>query len=117
MRELVNYLEIIVSRDFTNESYVENSISKWLLEKINKNKIEYISGKFIGTKTQDNKLVTLEDLISSKKFRFLTFNLYGLYIPRNELLSRTNYNWFTYLAVEEVLKSKTNIGKYIILAN
>lgn len=116
MRELVNYLEIIVSRDFTNESYVENSISKWLLEKINKNKIEYISGKFIGTKTEDNKLVTLEDLISSKNLD-LTFNLYGLYIPRNELLSRTNHNWFTYLAVEEVLKSKTNIGKYLILAN
>jgi len=44
-------------------------------------------------------------------------NAYGILIPAYEILNRTNYEWFARLSPQQVLKSDTIIGKYILLAN
>jgi hypothetical protein len=41
---------------------------------------------------------------------------YGILIPSNELLNRTNYSWFTRMSTKQVLESNTIIGNYLLLS-
>jgi hypothetical protein len=116
MDEFRNYLEILISKDYTNESSIEGSMSKWLFNKTQNNEINYIDGKFIGTKDEKNKPIELDRLLGSTYLE-LHDKAYGLYIPQNDLLKRTNYNWFVKLNSEQVLSSNTIIGKYLLLSN
>ncbi len=116
MREFQNHLEILLSKDYTNEINMEDLINKWLFTNTQNNNINYIDGTYIGVKDSKNKMIQIEDLIGST-FLELDSKSYALYIPHKELLTRKNYNWFAYLSVEQVLTSSTNIGKYLLLSN
>lgn len=114
--ELGKHLEIIVNNDHTLNSKFEGEISNWLYDKINKNEINYILGNYLGTRDSSNKKIGLDRLLSST-YLDLDCNSLGLYIPRKELLRRNVYNWFVYLDTNNVLKSNTNIGKYLLINN
>ena len=43
-------------------------------------------------------------------------DIVGIYIPGDEILSRTSYNWFCYLEEDKILTMKSIIGKYFIIA-
>tara|TARA_B100000989_G_scaffold263734_1_gene215776 strand:+ start:1120 stop:2127 length:1008 start_codon:yes stop_codon:yes gene_type:complete len=116
MHEFENHLEILLSKDYTNEINVEDLINKWLFMKTQNNEIDYIDGKFIGTKDVNNKLICLEDLMGSS-FLELNETTYALYIPKDYLLKRNSFNWFVHLNSQEVLESNTNVGKYLLLSN
>jgi len=114
MSEFINHLEIILSKDYTNEINVEDLINKWLFN--NNKTINTIDGTYIGVKNSKNKIINLEDLIGNTYLE-LNDKSYGLYIPKDELMIRNNYNWFIYLNSKEVLESNTNIGKYLLMFN
>ena len=114
--ELLDYLMNLYLNDYTNESNLENNLGNWLLNNTNNNSIDYLNGQYIGTKDINNKIIDLEVLMSSNNLE-LNDKSFGLYIPSEELLKRTNYNWFIYLDESEVLKSNTNISKYLLINN
>jgi len=116
MHEFGKHLEILVNLDYTNEININDLINKWLYDQTQKEEIDYIDGKYIGTKDSENKLIDLDRLIGSN-YLDLNVNSYGLYIPGDKLLKRCTYNWFVYLNSKEVLESNTNIGKYLLISN
>lgn len=116
VKEFSKHLEILVNQDYTNEINLEDLINKWLLSNTQNNEIDYIDGKFIGTKDVDGKIIELDRLLGSTYLE-LNLSTYGLYIPQDDLLKRKNYNWFIYLTPPEILESNTNIGKYLLLSN
>ena len=116
MKEFINHLEILYSKDYSHDINIEDLVNKWLLMNIQNNEIDLIDGRFIGTKNINNKLVNLEDIMGST-FLELTNNSYGLYIPSDELLKRKNFNWFCKLSGKELLEANTNLSKYLILCN
>ena len=116
MKEFINHLEIIYSKDYSNDIGIEDLLNKWLLLNSQNNEIDLIDGRYIGTKNINNKLITLEDIMGSS-FLELNNNSYGLYIPNDELLKRNSYNWFCRLNSKEVLEANNNLSKYLILTN
>jgi len=70
----------------------------------------------IGVKDINDDPITI-DILMSQGYISLYSNTYGILIPAYEILNRTNYEWFARLSPEQVLKSDTIIGKYILLAN
>ena len=114
--ELGKHLEILVNTDNTYSSKLEGQVSNWLYNKSEKGDINYIDGKFIGTRDSKNKNIDLSVLLGST-YLDLNNNAYGLYIPHKDLLKRTCYNWFIYLNTKEVLESNTNVGKYLLFSN
>lgn len=116
MNELKQHIEIIVSNDYTNGSYLEGQINNWLYRQCKENKFNYINGKYLGTRKNDNRKIDLSELISSC-YLDIYDEAYCLYIPRKELFRRKVYNWFIYLNIHDVLKSNTNIGKYLLISN
>jgi hypothetical protein len=76
------------------------------------NKINVLGGELIGVKTATKKQVTVDNLLEE---RFIQFHpmIYGIYIPEDEILKRTKYQWFAVMSGEELLQKKMIISKYI----
>ena len=113
LNDLEKFIINITAVDYTNESILLNKVNNLLYDKIKNNKINYIDGKYFGTKDINNKIINLEDLFSDSYLEF-NENIYFLYIPDLELSKRNNFNWFIYLDKKEILELK-KIFLYIIV--
>jgi hypothetical protein len=116
MKEFIKYLEILNSKDFTAEQDFLGKSNQWLLEAVRANKINIITGQYLGTKKECNNPVHVEELTGSS-FIKLSPNALGLYIPWNELINRVSLQWFARLSPQQVLESDTVIGKYLLINN
>jgi hypothetical protein len=114
--ELINFMEIEISQDYTDEIKFLGSFDTWCKHYKKKNKINIIDGSFIGTKTSGNKQILIDDLLTNNYIE-ISKKIYGIYIPENELMKRINYNWFLRMSPKQVLEGNMIISKYILLAN
>ena len=112
MRNYILYLENLNSTNFSDSISVENSINIWFK---NNNNIKIISSSRLGVEDIYGDVVNIDRLIGNTYININPEAL-GIYIPDNELLTRTAYNWFTYLSSYDVLESNTQIGKYILIS-
>jgi hypothetical protein len=111
--DLIDFIQRTISNDYTAQSQFLGDFNRWCNTRVHKNKITLIPAKMIGASTLDNNPVLLDDLMSNNYIDFYT-NIYGIYIPSNEILSRIHYQWFARLSPQQVLESNTIIGKYIL---
>lgn len=79
---------------------------------IQKGRMNLIGGEFIGIKTNKRKPVLIEDLLEDN-YLDLNKNMYGIYIPEDELLLRPKYSWFAVLNTQQILESNSFISKHI----
>ena len=75
-------------------------------------KIELVGGELIGVKSQKRKPILLENLME-EEFLDLSPSVYGIYIPADELLRRTKYQWFAVMQSDELLTTCPIIVKYL----
>jgi hypothetical protein len=116
VRELCNYLQRIISHDYTADTRFLGSFDKWCNERVHNGTIRLIDGHEVGTKTIDDEQIILDDLMSNH-FLKLYKGTYGIYIPADELLNRVKYGWFIRMSSKQVLESDTIIGNYLLLTN
>ena len=116
MLEFIKYQEVLNSSDFGSQMDFLGNINIWLNNAINKQLINSVDGFYIGTKKACGKPILVEELLGSS-FINLHDNVYGLYIPWNELINRTALQWFVRLSPQQVLESNTVIGKYLLIGN
>jgi hypothetical protein len=114
MNNYVNYLETITSTDFTAESNFVGATGRWCYENILKGQLNMIPADMLGVKDENGKPLTLEMLMGSS-FINLSKNVMGLYIPADEILKRSAYQWFARLSAKQALSSDTMIGKYLVI--
>ena len=111
--ELVEYLK---SRNISLHSSHERTFlgdsSQWCLAAIRNQKMNLIGGERIGIKTKDRKQILLEDLMEEKDLD-LSPDCCGVYIPADEVLIRTKYQWLAFISKQELLKSDIAIARYI----
>ena len=48
-----------------------------------------------------------------EKFLDISNDYYGIYIPKDDILKRTKYQWFSVITTQELLNSNLAIVKYI----
>jgi hypothetical protein len=113
-RKLSDFIERMISSDFTAESQFLGEINRWCNTRIEKGEINKIDGVEIGVKTIDDKQILLDDLLS-QHFLNIYPNTYGIYIPADEVLKRNNYEWFSRMSEKQVLESNTIIGNYLLV--
>jgi hypothetical protein len=75
-------------------------------------RMNLIGGEYIGIKTNKNKQVLIEDLMEDN-YLDLNENIYGIYIPEDEILLRPKFSWFAILSTEQLLETNTFITKHI----
>jgi hypothetical protein len=112
----INYLEKLVSNDYTNDIEFNDETNKWIYREILNKKILVVDGKYFGVKTKENEPVLIDDLMGDYDIEFMK-GRYGVFIPSDDLLKRTHYNWFCRLSPEQALEANTQISKLIIQSN
>jgi hypothetical protein len=109
INEIIKSIEITIHNNTTDEINFNNSINKLIYEKINNNDATLIGGKYLGVKTSNDKIVSLELLFSEKHITF-DKNIIGVYIPYDKILERYKYNWFSKLSYDECISGDYNIS-------
>jgi hypothetical protein len=111
--EFVEYLKTLYANGhFTSEMEFLGKTAHWCKGKIDINSMNLIGGEYIGVKSHKRKPILLENLME-EEFLDTIPTMFGIYIPREQILKRTKYQWFAVLPSEEVLKSNAIIVKYL----
>jgi hypothetical protein len=100
------------SPHFTSEPDFVGDTSTMLIDFIQSDQMTLIRGQMIGVKTRKDKQVLIEDLME-ENYLDLSEDLYGIYIPADEILNRPKYQWFAVLSEDEILHSNIIIAKYL----
>lgn len=115
MSEYIQYLESMNSNDYTAQSDFTGAYGRWCYEKKMQNKINVIGADCFGAKDSRGKPITIESLMGNSYIDFPS-SVIGLYIPDDEILRRTKFQWFARLSAKQALESDTQIGKYLLIS-
>lgn len=115
MDKLIKKIELLLSRDNTDEMDFEGEVDRELYKMCNNGEIQLMNGSIFGNKTKDGKVVLVDDLLNLSYVNF-DRNMYGIYLPKEDIEKRTKYNWFGRLNREQILKANTVISKYFLIS-
>jgi hypothetical protein len=79
---------------------------------IEQGRMNLVGGEFIGIKTAKSKPVLIEELLEDN-YLDLHKNIYGIYVPEDEILLRPKFSWFAVLSTEQLLETNTFLTKHI----
>ena len=113
--QYIEYLQRLVSSDYTAESVFDGSISNWF-KQYGMNKISLLSAQSLGVLDTEDNIVTVERLASST-YVPIDQNANGIYFPADEILRRTAYQWLSRLSPKQMMESNTTIGKQLLVAS
>ena len=112
LREYIHFLERVISQDYVEESTILGAAGQWCAAKP---EVGLIPADVLGVKDADGAAIALDRLIQNTYVN-LAGTVVGLYIPADDLLNRTAYNWFARLSAKQALESDTTIGKYLLIS-
>jgi hypothetical protein len=115
VRELCNYLEMLISTDNTNESDFMGNLDRMLYKFVDNGNLNKISGNLLGTRDINKESITIDHLLNNSNIAF-DLDLVSVYIPKDEILKRSKYSWFSRSNKVQVLSSNTNIAKMFLLS-
>ena len=116
MKEYINYLEILISRDHSSASHIEGELDKFLLSLVKQKKCDLICGKSLGVKNKEDEVILVDHWLQETPVKICLCSLYCICLPTLEIMKRTKYAWFTRLNKQQILESNLDITKYILMA-
>ena len=116
MNEYISYLEELSGSDYTAESDFLGAYGRWCYARQQQGQVNIVTADQLGAKDQLGHPVSLERLLGNT-FIELPLTVQGLYIPAEEILLRTAYQWFARLSARQALETDTAIGKYLLISN
>ena len=114
MKELCNYMEMIISTDNTGESNFVGNLDRFIFKLMNRNAINKIPGNLIGTKTVDGEIIIIDDLLGNSKINF-DKAMCGIYLPADEIIKRHKFGWFARSNKVQILSGKKNVSKFFAI--
>jgi hypothetical protein len=116
MKEYMEFLMDINNRDQTQEMDFTGETARWWCTKqaADSKAVSLIPAEELGVKTTTNKPVLIEELLADVDVP-LSPTAAGLYIPEQEILRRSKFQWFARLSPKQVLESNTLVGKYLLV--
>jgi hypothetical protein len=105
--------QMVSSGHISSENKFVGKTSNTLMKYVEEENAVSICGSLIGIKDKKKKAIAIEDLFSNTKNILFTENLYGVLLPRDEILKRNYLNWFVALKEIDVLKAENNITKIL----
>ena len=116
MKEYMEFLMEINNRDQTQDMDFTGEATRWWCAKqaADPKAVSLIPAEELGVKTTTNKPVLLEELIADIDVPISPTSA-GIYIPDQEILRRSKFQWFARLSPKQVLESNTLVGKYLLV--
>lgn len=116
MKEMINFMELNISQDFTFQTKFLGSFDRWVNEKIKINVIKVVDGSLIGVKNNNGNQILLDNLMSDQYLN-LNDNVYGILVPVKEILNRRKYEYYARMSKVQILESTCILSKHIMVAN
>ena len=113
MKSYIELMTRTISSDCTAQSEFVGDFDKWCKNKINNNQLYLVPGTDVGTKTIEEAPVLVDTLLGTEYIDFYD-GIYGIWIPHESILKRTNYEWFARLSPEQIFKSKVILAKHFV---
>ena len=116
MKEYMEYLMNLNHHDQTQDMDFTGETTRWWLSKqaAAPKAVSVIPAEELGVKTTTNKPVLIEELLADQDVP-LSPTAAGIYIPEQDILKRSKFQWFARLSPSQVLESHTLIGKYLLI--
>ena len=116
MKEYMEHLMVINHQDQTQDMDFTGETTRWWMAKqaTTPTAVSVIPAEELGVKTTTNKPVLIEELLADRDVP-LSPTTAGIYIPEQDILKRSKFQWFARLSPKQVLESHTLIGKYLII--
>lgn len=108
MKQCIEYQEKLFLDKTAQSDFIDN-VNLWC----NRN-ATIVDGKYIGIKKISGAPVTLDELLGTTPIDYPISSLYGIYIPQEEVLKRSKYNWFARMSAKQIINSQLMIAKYMI---
>ena len=110
--ELMNNLKKKWNGHFSQEMEFQGYKNHWLKKQIQQQNINLVPGEYIGIKKRTGKPILIDDLMEEAFLDIDMNSLYGIYIPRDELLKRTKYQWFSILSTDAIFECNIILAKF-----
>jgi len=114
VEQLIDFMQRTIATDNTAENKFLGNFDRWTNKRVQTGEINQISGHDIGTKTIDDRQITVDDLMSNNYINFYK-QMYGILIPADELMKRHKFEWFSRMSAKQVLESNTILGNYFLV--
>ena len=113
IKESITYLQKRnMNPHYSSDYAFLGNTSEWFINMISQNKMNLVGGEMIGVKTKNRKTILLEDLMEEGYLNVIS-DIYGIYIPADEVLNRTKYQWLASISTTELLNSNLAVVKYL----
>lgn len=114
MKRLIEHIDETITTDLTAQPAFDGYISNFLSQEHVIN-VNVVQARLLGRETIDNKPILLEQLLGNNNIEFAD-NMFGIWVPGNEILTRTKYSWYARLSEKQVLESNVTLSKYILVS-
>jgi len=110
---LLDYIEFLRDQNRSLHIHAEHDFlghpSWWMENAVRERRATLLDGDVIGVKKRNGEAITLEDLLQEEPLD-ISGEVFGVYLPENELLTRTAYQWFTVMSGKDILHSRLAIA-------
>jgi len=117
--QLIEYIEFLKDQNRSHHLHAEHDFlgntSWWAENAVRQGHMTLLDGSVIGVKNQAGKPVLIEDLLAEATLP-VSPDAFGVYIPADELLTRTAYQWFAVLPAEQIVSLRTAISQILVQA-
>lgn len=115
MHQYIEFMQRQISDDYTAQTEFLGDFNRWCNKRILRKRLRLIPGTDVGTKTVDEQPVTVDTLLSEEYIHFYP-KMYGIWIPADQLLKRTKFEWFVRMSPQQIFQGNFILAKYIVLA-
>lgn len=116
MKDLIESIERILSVDYTNEQDFNGNIERVLNKYVHENRMNKVGGKIVGCIDDRDNYISINELMGTSYINFSN-NLHGIFIPQDDVLRRTKFEWFARLSEEQIYNNDIILCKYLLLSN
>ena len=113
MKNMIDMQSTVGYTDFTDASKFLGTPQMWCYKQYKENRLTMIDGKYIGVKTMAGSPVSIDALLGNTDIDFYP-TMFGIYIPSEQILTRTKYQWFPRMSVNQILQSNLLIASYAL---
>ena len=116
LKQYIDFISRIISVDYTSQSEFLGDFNRWCnKQNENSRNLRIIPGTDVGTKTLDDTAILIDDLLSEQYIHFYP-KMYGIWIPADQILKRTKFEWFARMSPEQIFQGNFILAKYIVLS-